>query len=121
MNVHTDPDEVKSEVDALADAFASVQQQGWGEDDVILLGDLNASETQLGRLGQLPGMRYAIARIPTNTRGDKTYDNILLDGRMTIEFTGQAGVINMMQMFGISQEEALKISDHQPVWATFSC
>jgi endonuclease/exonuclease/phosphatase family metal-dependent hydrolase len=121
INVHTDPDEVKTEIDALADAFVSVQQRGWGEDDVILLGDLNASEKQLGRLGQLPGMRWAIAQVPTNTRGSKTYDNILLDGRRTIEFTGQAGVMDMMQMFKISQEEALKISDHQPVWATFSC
>ena len=55
LNTHTDPDEVPSEIDALADAFASVQQKGWGEDDVILLGDLNASEQQLDRLGQLPG------------------------------------------------------------------
>ena len=81
MNVHTDPDEVKTEVDALADAFVSVQQRGWGEDDVIVLGDLNASEKQLGRLGQLPGIRPAIVQIPTNTRGDKTYDNIVIDSR----------------------------------------
>jgi hypothetical protein len=27
----------------------------------------------------------------------------------------------MQQMFGISDEQALKISDHQPVWALFSC
>jgi endonuclease/exonuclease/phosphatase family metal-dependent hydrolase len=121
INAHTDPDEVKSEVDALADAFTSVQQRGWGEDDVILLGDLNASETQLGRLGQLPGIRYVISGVPTNTRGTKTYDNILFDGRKTVEFTGQAGVLNMQQMFGISEEQALKISDHQPVWALFSC
>jgi endonuclease/exonuclease/phosphatase family metal-dependent hydrolase len=121
VNIHTDPDEVKAEVDALADAFVSIQQRGWGEDDVILLGDLNASETQLGRLGQLPGMRHVIAGIPTNTRGNKTYDNIVFDGRTTVEFTGQAGVLSMQQMFGISEEQALMISDHQPVWALFSC
>ncbi len=121
INIHTDPDEVKTEVDALADAFASVQQSGWGEDDVILLGDLNASETQLGRLGQLPGIYPVITKIPTNTRGSKTYDNIIFDRRATVEFTGRAGVANMMEMFGISVDQALKISDHQPVWAVFSC
>lgn len=121
MNVHTDPDEVKTEVDALADAFVSVQQRGWGEDDVILLGDLNASEKQLGRLGQLPGIRPAIVQMATNTRGDKTYDNIVMDSRATVEYTGQAGVLNLMQTFNITLDQALQVSDHLPVWAVFSC
>jgi endonuclease/exonuclease/phosphatase family metal-dependent hydrolase len=120
MNAHTDPDEVPQELDALAAAFTSVQQQGWGEDDVILLGDLNASEQQLGRLGTLPGMRYAIGGVPTNTRGNKTYDNLLFDGRTTVEFSGQAGVANVMQAFGLTMDQALEISDHMPVWAVFS-
>jgi hypothetical protein len=50
MNIHTDPDEVPEEVAALADAFVSVQQQGWGEDDLILLGDLNTDEKHLARI-----------------------------------------------------------------------
>jgi endonuclease/exonuclease/phosphatase family metal-dependent hydrolase len=120
MNAHTDPDEVPEEIAALAGAFVSVQQQGWGEDDVILLGDLNASEKELGHLGALPAMRYAIAGLPTNTRGNKTYDNILFDGRTTTEFSGQAGVGNVMQVFGLTLDQALEISDHLPVWAAFS-
>ena len=56
---------------------------------MIVLGNLNASEKQLGRLGQLPGIRPAIVQIPTNTRGDKTYDNIVMDSRATVEYTGQ--------------------------------
>ncbi len=120
MNAHTDPDEVPQEVDALASAFMSVQQQGWGEDDVILLGDLNASETQLGRLGAIPGIDYVISGVPTNTRGNRTYDNILFNGQTTVEFTGQAGVGNVMQYFGLTIEQALEVSDHFPVWASFS-
>lgn len=118
VDIHTDPDEVASEVDVLAEAYQVVQQQG--DDDVILLGDLNASEHQLGALGRLPGMRYAIAGVPTNTRGTKTYDNILFDARSTVEYTGQSGVWNLMTAFGLTQEQALEVSDHFPVWAIFS-
>jgi endonuclease/exonuclease/phosphatase family metal-dependent hydrolase len=118
VNIHTDPDEVASEVSVLADAFQVVQQQG--DDDVILLGDLNASENQLGPLGKLPGIRCAITGIPTNTRGNKTYDNMIFDSRKTTEFTGQSGVWNLMASFGLTQEQALEISDHFPIGAIFS-
>ena len=118
VDVHTDPDEVSTELDVLAEVFQVVQQQG--EDDVIMLGDLNASESQLRGLGKLPGIRYAIAGIPTNTRGTKTYDNLLFDSRATVEYTGQSGVWNLMSSFGLTQEQALEVSDHFPVWAVFS-
>jgi endonuclease/exonuclease/phosphatase family metal-dependent hydrolase len=39
VNIHTDPDETDQELDVLDDVFRIVQSQG--EDDVILLGDLN--------------------------------------------------------------------------------
>jgi endonuclease/exonuclease/phosphatase family metal-dependent hydrolase len=120
INTHTDPDEVPTEVDALALAFQSVQQQGWGEDDVILLGDLNASPSQLGKLGTLPGIAYAIPGTPTNTRKTKSYDNVLFDRRATREFLGQASVLDVMHEYGLTQEQALKLSDHLPVWAVFS-
>ncbi|WP_148075140.1 endonuclease/exonuclease/phosphatase family protein [Bythopirellula goksoeyrii] len=118
VNIHTDPDEVSTELDVLAEVFQVVQQHG--EDDVILLGDLNASETQLRSLGQLPGIRYAISGVPTNTRGNKTYDNLIFDSRTTTEYTGQSGVWNLITSFGLTQEQALQVSDHFPVWAVFS-
>ncbi|MFV2066047.1 MAG: endonuclease/exonuclease/phosphatase family protein [Pirellulales bacterium] len=120
MNIHTDPDEAAEELDALANAFQSVQRDGWGEDDIILLGDLNADERHLGRLGQLPGIRYVVAGVPTNTRGTKTYDNIVFDQRATIEYSGQWGVMNLMREYQLSADRALKVSDHLPVWAVFS-
>ncbi len=56
----------------------------------------------------------------TNTRRNKTYDHILIDRNMTTEFTGKYGAIDLQQYFGISEEEALAISDHLPVWAEFT-
>ena len=120
INIHTDPDEVQWEVDALDDVFVRVQRDRIREDDVIMLGDFNASEYRLGQLGQLPGMAWAIAGQSTNTKGTESYDNILFDQRSTVEFTGRAGVVNVREEYGLSMEEALDVSDHLPIWATFN-
>jgi len=118
VNIHTDPDETDTELDALDDVFASVQRNG--EDDVILLGDLNVDEYHLGELGMLPGITWAITGQMTNTRRTKAYDNIVFNRQATVEHTGICGVFDMMAEFGLSMDEALKVSDHMPVWAEFS-
>jgi deoxyribonuclease-1-like protein len=120
VDIHTDPDETDTELDALANVFVGVQQNGSGEDDVILLGDLNVDEYHLGRLGQLPGIGYAITGTTTNTRHDKMYDNIVFDQRTTSEFTGRWGVLDLQKEFGLTEQAALEESDHCPVWAEFS-
>jgi endonuclease/exonuclease/phosphatase family metal-dependent hydrolase len=119
-DIHTDPDETKTELDALADVYVGVQRNGSGEDDVILLGDLNVDEYHLGRLGQLPDMRHAIANQTTNTRRTKTYDNIVFNGLATTEYTGKSGVLDLQTTFRLSEAEALEVSDHCPAWAEFS-
>jgi deoxyribonuclease-1-like protein len=121
VNIHTDPDEVKTEVEALADVFAGMQNTASGEDDVILLGDLNASPRQFGRLGRLPGVTGVVTEgVRTNTRGTETYDNLIFDARRTGEFTGQWGVLNLQREFGLTMDQALQVSDHCPVWAVFT-
>jgi len=120
VNIHTDPDETDVELDALDDAFIAVQQDGSGEDDVILLGDLNVDERHLGELGRLPDIAHAIAGTKTNTRRTKSYDNILLSTRATTEYTGRSGVFDLMAEFGLTVDQALEVSDHMPVWAEFS-
>jgi deoxyribonuclease-1-like protein len=120
VDIHTDPDETATELDALADVFVGVARNGSGEDDVILLGDLNVDEHHLGRLGQLPGIGYAITGVMTNTRRDKMYDNIVFDRRATTEFTGRWGVVDLTSESGLTQQAALEVSDHCPVWAEFS-
>jgi deoxyribonuclease-1-like protein len=119
INIHTDPDETATELDALADVYLSVLQQPGADDDVILLGDLNVNERKLGRLGAIPGMYWAISGEPTNTRLTQTYDNLLWL-RQTTEFTGRSGVYNLMDQLGLTMDQALLISDHMPVWAEFS-
>lgn len=120
VNIHTDPDETDIELNVLDDAFVAVQRDGSGQDDVILLGDLNVDEYHLGQLGQLPNIGWAITGVPTNTRRDKQYDNIVFDRAATREFTGRWGVLDLEAEFGLTRQQALDVSDHLPVWAEFS-
>lgn len=128
INVHTSPDGVadsalENEMDVLDDVFVRVRQYDYqltGEEDLILLGDLNVPGDGLRELGQLPGVQTIAPELKTNTRRTKTYDHIVIDRRVTTEFTGRYGVLDMQQHFGINEEQALAISDHQPLWAEFS-
>ena len=128
INVHTSPDGVaesalENEMDVLDDVFVRVRQYDYqltGEEDCILLGDLNVPANRLRELGQIPGVESIAPNLKTNTRRTKTYDHILIDRNLTTEFTGRFGVLDIQKQFGISEEEALKISDHLPLWAEFS-
>ncbi|MFM7249134.1 MAG: endonuclease/exonuclease/phosphatase family protein [Planctomycetaceae bacterium] len=119
VDIHTDPDEVPQEIDALADVFTAMRSLRPDEDDVILLGDLNAGPPQFGRLGKLPGAAWAVSGVTTNTHRTKTYDNIVFDRFATAEYLGRWGVLDMQSTFGLPQEAALEVSDHNPVWAAF--
>jgi endonuclease/exonuclease/phosphatase family metal-dependent hydrolase len=120
INIHTDPDETDVELDALGEAFVAVQQNPWGEDDVVLLGDLNVDYTKFGALGRVPDLTCTVQGQPTNTRGTKSYDNIVFSRATTIEFTGNAGVLDLQREYSLSPEAALEVSDHLPVWAEFT-
>ena len=119
VNIHTDPDEAVEEVDALTEVLLGIQQDGSQEDDVIVLGDLNADPRKFGRLAGVPRIRWVVDGVPTNTRRTKTYDNVLFDGLTTAEFTGRAGVFDFAREFQLDREAALAVSDHLPVWAEF--
>jgi endonuclease/exonuclease/phosphatase family metal-dependent hydrolase len=119
-NVHTDPDEVDQELDALDDVFFAVQSDGRNEDDTIMLGDFNVNERNLRQLGQIAGISWVIANTPTNTKQNAQYDNILFQRTATTEFTGRGGVIDLVREYNITQKQAEDVSDHFPVWAEFS-
>lgn len=119
IDIHTDPDEVKSEVNVLDDVFRAVRNDGRQEDDIILLGDFNADEHHLGELGQLSYIQLALSGVTSNTHGTHLFDNLLFDQRATTEFTGEVGVLDMLRQFNLTMEEALEVSDHCPVWAVF--
>lgn len=124
INMHTDPDLVESELDTLASVYVNVANFFYSgqypEDDVILLGDLNADPTRFRALGQLPNVVPTIVGIPTNYTRTKTNDNILVNRISTREFTGRCGALDLQNLYSLTQDQAKQISDHQPVWAEFS-
>jgi deoxyribonuclease-1-like protein len=117
---HTDPDVVPQELDALAEVYRVVRRSSRGEDDIILLGDFNADDRHLGRMGQLPGILPLIAGVWTNTRQNKQYDNIVIHQPSTTEYAGRSGVFDVIRHYNLTQKQALQVSDHFPVWAEFS-
>lgn len=119
INIHTDPDEISRELPILSQVILAVGSDGRKEDDIILLGDFNADPRRLLREIDLPGIRCVVNGVPTNTRGTQEYDNLLLLPQ-TDEYTGQGGVFDFYNQFNLTMEEALKVSDHLPVWAEFS-
>ena len=120
VNIHTDPDIVEEELSVMDDVFRVVRDDGRNEDDVIILGDFTADDQHFGELGQIPGIAWAISDTKTNTRRTKQYDNLVFHGRMTKEFVGRSGVVDFVHEFELSADDALKVSDHLPVWAEFS-
>lgn len=120
VNVQVAPELAEQEVDVLADVFNAVRNDGRGEDDVILLGDFHVADDSFNQLNELPGVVWAIAGLPTNTRGDAPCANLVFRQDATNEFTGAVGVFDFMREFNLTLDEALEISDHLPVWAEFT-
>jgi endonuclease/exonuclease/phosphatase family metal-dependent hydrolase len=129
VNVHTDPDDVDDECNALASAYQMVRNDGRGEDDIIMLGDFNADDRKMGRIVLLPNIFCVIpSNIHTNTVNTKTLDNIVFDRRATSEFLGGIennryygfGVLDIMREFNLTLDQANLVSDHLPIWAEFS-
>ncbi len=122
INTHTDPSSkvLQHELDALAEVYRVVRRSSRGEDDIILLGDFNADDRHMRRLGELPGIYPLISGVWTNTRQNKQYDNILIHQASTTEYAGRSGVLDVMRLYNLTQKQALEVSDHFPVWAEFS-
>jgi hypothetical protein len=74
----------------------------------------------LGTLGEISGITWLISGVPTNTRQTKLYDNIVFHKPSTPEFTGRAGVFDIMREYNLCMDQAIEVSDHLPIWGEFS-
>ena len=121
INIHTDPSRnvLQKELDALAEVYRVVRRSSQ-EDDIILLGDFNADDRHMRRLGELPGIYPLISGVWTNTRQNKQYDNLVIHQPSTTEYSGRSGVFDVIRHYNLNQKQALEVSDHFPVWAEFS-
>jgi len=126
MTIHTDPDEVATEIPALKAAYLDLQEKTPDENDIILLGDFNAkapgvtagSYITMDAIAEIPDVVFTIMEA-TNTIGNKAYDNIVFQGNYTAEHSKSSGVYAFWIDTGWPGDEKSKISDHRLVWAKF--
>jgi endonuclease/exonuclease/phosphatase family metal-dependent hydrolase len=126
MTIHTKPRAVDEEIPALARDYVAFQCSTENENDIILLGDLNAratespykSYTTLDSMDSIPGIKFTILG-ETNTKGGKSYDNIIFQENHTREYADSAGVDAFWEDFDLSVSDGFKISDHRPVYVLF--
>jgi deoxyribonuclease-1-like protein len=116
VNIHTDPDEVKEEINVMDDILYMLRDY---EPDTIILGDLNASPDEFDELSMIEDVFWVVdSEIMTNTRETKNYDNLVFIKSNLSEFK-YGGVFNYKDYYGIDDETALRISDHFPVFGVF--
>jgi hypothetical protein len=113
-----DPLRICSELEMLSALLRTVASQHAPEDDIVLLAHLEADEEAL--LQTLRPYIPAISGVPNSARGTRLASNILLDPRVTCEFTGQSGVISWEPLFGRDSEGSPPDLLFFPVWAEFS-
>lgn len=120
VSVHVDPTRAAIERELLDDIYRAVRDDGRGEDDIILLGDLGNDHRNLGPLAELPDIGWVVSGTPTTLDGGRSVDNIVFDRRACIEYTGRSGVVDLIREFSVTPQQAHAVADHVPVWAEFS-
>ncbi|XP_070815863.1 deoxyribonuclease 1 like 4, tandem duplicate 1 [Chaetodon trifascialis] len=124
--VHTKPDDSETELDELYDVFQHVKKK-WSTDNMMILGDFNADGLYVSK----KDMKNIRIRSDTNfhwligddvdttasNRNDHTYDRIVVYGDDMLEAVvpNSAKPFNFQTAYRLSEEQALKVSDHYPV------
>ncbi|XP_063791892.1 deoxyribonuclease-1-like [Pseudophryne corroboree] len=121
---HTEPEKTALEIEALYDVFVDVQSR-WNCTNVMFLGDFNAGCSYLSkkkrktlRLYTDPDFHWLISDTSDTTVRESTscpYDRIVVYGQELADLVTFAGIYNFTKQLGLSEEQALKVSDHYPV------
>ncbi len=128
VGVHTKPDDAYCEIGNLTLVVLSVRTGAPDEEDIIVLGDLNADGNYFDEEGTAnplmgSGFHWTVANeMDTMTKTDWTYDRIVMtDSTYGHEYVqGSTGVFYFDEEYGISEEELVwDVSDHYPVYAEF--
>uniref|UniRef100_A0A8C1J5M4 Deoxyribonuclease n=1 Tax=Cyprinus carpio TaxID=7962 RepID=A0A8C1J5M4_CYPCA len=127
--IHTAPEAAVKELDELFDVYLNVSQL-WPSDNFIIMGDFNAA------CGYVPKRQWVNIRLRSETEfvwltGDKldtsvktsttcAYDRVVLRGEKMIEAVNPESVevFNFKEEFGLTEQEALAVSDHFPLCIT---
>nr|XP_055040936.1 deoxyribonuclease gamma-like isoform X1 [Misgurnus anguillicaudatus] len=127
--IHTVPENAVKEIDELYDVHENVSQM-WQSENFIIMGDFNAA------CGYVPKKQWVNIRLRSDAQfvwltGDKldtsvrastkcAYDRIVLHGKKMIEAVNPKSVevFNFKDKFGLTEQQALAVSDHFPLCIT---
>ena len=124
ITAHTSPSRNIFELQALREFYVKIQDMDIKQNDVILLGDLNADCSYLSKTKKInlrkPEFIWLID-IDTTVRDSTNcaYDRIIFTEATKEDFTGSKGVFRFDEEYDLGKETALKLSDHYPIWADF--
>lgn len=130
IGAHIAPSFVAQELDEMIKVYQDINKK-WRQNEVILMGDLNAdcryldeSEENNLLLHQDPRFEWQINRGVDSTTELNTfcaYDRIITTGKLgQAVVASQTGIYNLMEIFNLDEATANSISDHFPIEITFS-
>lgn len=125
MTIHTDPDTATQEINDLPKVVENAKNRFQGEDDFIVMGDLNADCSYFKENGSSPlrssDYFWLINNsVDTTTKSSVcTYDRIIITTPAETDFTGESGVFRFDIEYNLTPEQTTAVSDHYPVNAEF--
>ncbi|KAJ8359073.1 hypothetical protein SKAU_G00155980 [Synaphobranchus kaupii] len=124
--VHTKPTDSEKELDELYDVFLTVKKK-WKTDNVMILGDFNADGAYVSNK-KMKGIRIRSDKNfhwligddvdTTASKGNAhSYDRIVVygDDMLNAVVPNTAQPFNFQKALRLTEEEALRVSDHYPV------
>ncbi|XP_072522614.1 deoxyribonuclease gamma-like [Salminus brasiliensis] len=124
--VHTKPEDSEKELDELYDVVQVVKDK-WKTNNIMILGDFNADGSYMSKKA-MKGLRIFTDKdfhwlidededTTTRTKNDNTYDRIVVYGQKMLDSVvpNSAKAFNFQKEYDLTEEEALKVSDHYPV------
>jgi endonuclease/exonuclease/phosphatase family metal-dependent hydrolase len=127
ITCHVDPDEATEEIDALDAVVNYTRERHPTEDDIIIMGDLNADCSYFDEDSNcsICGDNYHGCinnSIDTTTSATNcTYDRIIITSPAVPDYTGDSGVFRYDLVYNLTEEETKAVSDHYPIYAVFYC
>lgn len=124
--VHTKPSDSEKELDELYEVFLVVKEK-WKTDNIMILGDFNADgayvtseEMKTIRIRRDKNFHWLIGDdvdTTANTSNEHTYDRIVVYGEdmLAAMVPNSAKPFNFHKEFDMTEEMALRVSDHYPV------
>ncbi|XP_064414352.1 deoxyribonuclease-1-like isoform X1 [Latimeria chalumnae] len=121
---HTAPKNAVKEIDELYDVFMFMKRK-WKTEDIMFLGDFNADCRFMSEASQKKNrlfkdkFHWLITSDVDTTVKESTncaYDRIVVHGKKLYKSVGNScKVFNFQESYNLTEEEALKVSDHYPV------